>query len=84
MADRRGWVSFRDALDMNDACGMAEGAAWALAEEMSGVGIGGGIDAMERVNKGKDRKRFSPSYQRRKARRKAARAALAREIGGEE
>lgn len=36
--------AFQDFLDMNDASGMAEGAAWALAEEMAGLEPGEGID----------------------------------------
>jgi hypothetical protein len=39
--------SFRSYLQDNEAAGMPDGAAWALAEEMAGLDCGDGVDYLE-------------------------------------
>jgi len=45
--ERPGRLTFREALEMNEAAGMPDGAAWALAEEMAGLETGDGVDHLE-------------------------------------
>jgi len=39
--------AFRDYLEANEAAGMPDGAAWALAEEMAGLDCGDGVYELE-------------------------------------